>query len=187
MNLCGAKKKSGELCRAFAGQGTEHPGVGRCRFHLGNTKAHRKHAVKLKAEQEVQRARTFGQKIPVEPTEAMLSVLHLSAGQLAWLHDELAAQTDKRSFDGQVLMRLWNDERDRVARISKAALDAGVAERQVKLAERYGETLAGVLRAIFYDPELALTAAQRNRLPDLLRRHLSAATENQPALARGAA
>jgi hypothetical protein len=188
MNLCGAKKKNGEPCRAFAGQGTEHAGVGRCRWHLGNTEAHRKHAVKLKAEQEVQKARgVFGQKIPVEPTEAMLSVLHLSAGQLAWLHDELAEQEDKRSFDGQVLMRLWNDERDRVARISKAALDAGVAERHIKLAERYGEAIATVLRAIFYDPGLGLTPAQRDRLPDLVRRHLGAVEGDQLALERGAA
>jgi hypothetical protein len=58
----------------------------------------RKHAVKLKAEQEVSKARAqFGDALPVEPTEALLSVLHLSAGQLAWLHDELTSQTDKQS------------------------------------------------------------------------------------------
>jgi len=182
--LCGAKKKNGELCRAFAGQGTEHPGVGRCKFHLGATKTHRTHAVKQEAQR---RSIEFGQPLPVEPTEALLGVLHLSAGHLSWVRDELAATDDKRSFDAQVLLRLWNDERDRVARIAKAALDAGVQERQVRLAERYGETLAALLRAVFYDPELALTAAQRDRLPDLLRRHLSGLDEGPPALLRGAA
>jgi hypothetical protein len=188
--LCGAKKKNGDTCRAFAGQGTDHPGVGRCKFHLGNTKNMRKHAVKLKAEEEVTRARgQFGAKIPVEPTEALLSVLHLSAGQLAWLHDELAEQTDKQSFDGQVLMRLWNDERDRVARIAKAALDAGVAERSIRLAETYGEAIATVLRNVLYDPELGLTDMQQALLPDLVRRHLMAATaeDDRHAIVRGAA
>jgi rubredoxin len=28
--LCGARKKTGEECRAFAGQGTPHLGVGNC-------------------------------------------------------------------------------------------------------------------------------------------------------------
>jgi hypothetical protein len=186
--LCGAKKRNGDMCRAFAGQGTDHPGVGRCKFHLGSSKNHRKHAVKLKAEQEVARARNeFGGKIPVEPTEALLSVLHLSAGQLAWLHDELETQSDKTSFNGQVLMRLWNDERDRVARIAKAALDAGVAERQIKLAESYGEMLATVLRAIFYDPELDLTDGQKSCLPSLLRRHLVVLERDQPAIASATA
>jgi len=176
MALCGAKKKNGEKCRAFAGQGTNHPGVGYCKFHLGNTEQMNKHAVKLKAEQEVAKARTkFGEKIPVEPTEALLSVLHLSAGQLAWLHGEPDAMEDKGSFDGQVLMRLWGEERDRLARVSESALRAGVQERAIRLAEAYGQQLADVLRAVFHDDELGLTAAQRAQLPAVLRRHLFAA------------
>src|SRR4051812_5180179 len=152
MALCGAKKKNGEKCRAFAGQGTTHPGVGTCRFHLGNTEQMNKHAVKLKAEQDMAKARAqFGEKIPVEPTEALLSVLHLSAGQLAWLHAELDEMEDKGSFDGQVLMRLWNEEKDRVARIAEAALRAGVQERAIRLAEQYGQQLADLLRAVFDD------------------------------------
>jgi hypothetical protein len=86
-------------------------------------------------------------------------------------------------------MRLWNDERDRVARIAKAALDAGVAERHVQLAERYGEQLATLLRAVLYDPALALTDAQQSVLPDLLRRHLTAAAQTvdeRPALVQAA-
>ena len=81
---------------------------------------------------------------------------------------------DKTTFDAQVLLRMWDDERDRIARISKAALDVGVAEKQIRLAERYGEQLAGLLRSVFFDSELALTAAQRSRLPDVLRRHFGA-------------
>src|SRR5436189_2287567 len=96
MALCGAKKKNGEKCRAFAGQGTNHPGVGRCKFHLGNAPNMQKHAGKLKAEQEVQKARAAsGAKIPVHPAEALLTTLQLSAGQLAWLQGELEAREDK--------------------------------------------------------------------------------------------
>jgi hypothetical protein len=74
----------------------------------------------------------------------------------------------------EALTRLYGEERDRVARVAKAALDAGVAERQVALAERYGSAIAVVLRAIFSDPELGLTRAQQRLLPTVLSRHLNA-------------
>src|SRR5262249_55164733 len=141
--LCGAKKKDGDTCRAFAGQGTDHPGVGRCKHHLGRTQNMNKHAVKLHAEREVTKARAdFGDRLPVDPAEALLTTLQISAGQMAWLQAVLEEHGDKIDFDGQVLMRLWNDERDRVARIAEAALRAGVKERYVRLAERYGTTVA---------------------------------------------
>ena len=177
--LCGARKKNGELCRKFAGEGTEHLGVGKCKYHGGNTPTHRTHAVKELAKRQ---AVEFGVPLPVEPTDALLSMVHLSAGHLSWLKEELAAIEDKTSFTGQVLMRAYNDERDRCARTAKLALDAGVAERSVKLAERYGHQLATLIRAVFDDPELALTPAQRATLPDLLRRHLTAMADERPAL-----
>jgi hypothetical protein len=64
------------------------------------------------------------------------------------------------------------DERDRVARICEAALCAAVQERAIRLADGYGQQLAAVLRAIFYDPELGLTTQQLALLPTILRRHL---------------
>src|SRR5215210_1954068 len=125
--LCGARKRNGAACRAFAGQGTDHLGTGRCKNHGGSTPSHRVNAVKVEAQR---RSAAFGERIEVEPTEALLGVLHLSAGHLAWVREELATLAEKTSFEAQVLMRLWDDERDRVARIAKAALDAGVQERQ---------------------------------------------------------
>src|SRR4051812_41421164 len=94
--LCGAKKKNGDTCRKFAGEGTNHKGVGRCRYHLGNTKNHEANAVRREAQQ---RLVAFGEPLPVEPTEALLTVLHLSAGHLAWVRDSLAALDDKTSFE----------------------------------------------------------------------------------------
>lgn len=176
--LCGAKRKNGEKCRKFAGEGTNHPGVGRCKYHLGNSKTHQTNAIA----QEARKAMVeFGQPLPIAPAEALLGVLHLSAGHLNWLRDELAAMEDKKSFEAHVLLRAWDDERDRVARISKAALDVGVAEKQIKLAEQYGEQLAALLRAVFYDSDLGLTARQRSRLPDVLRHHLGT-LDGPPAL-----
>jgi hypothetical protein len=177
--LCGAKKKNGERCRKFAGEGTTHPGIGTCKYHLGATKAHEKHAVKVEAQR---RAIAFGQPLEIEPVEALLSVLHLSAGHLAYLRAELGEHDDKTTFDAQVLLRMWNEERDRVARIGKACLDAGVQERRIELAERYGELLAQVLQSIFAD--LVLNKRQQAELPTIVRRHLVAMDnqEQRPAL-----
>jgi hypothetical protein len=174
--LCAAKRKDGSTCRQFAGAGTNHKGVGRCRFHLGSTRNHEQHAVRLEAQQ---RLIEFGESVPVQPTEALLMVLQLSAGHLAWVRSELAALDNKHTFEGQVLMRLWNEERDRVARISKAALDAGVNERQIALAERYGEAIAHLIQGILGD--LALNRRQQAQVPQVVRRHLIALEAGEPS------
>jgi hypothetical protein len=46
---------------------------------------------------------------------------------------------------------LYQQERDRLVRVSKLALDAGVAERQVRLTERQAQQLAEVIRAVLTD------------------------------------
>jgi hypothetical protein len=167
--LCGAKKKNGELCRKFAGEGTEHPGIGACKYHLGRTKNANVAAQKKMAQKVLH---SFGQPIPVEPTEALLAVLHLSAGHLQYVKDEYEVVEDKSSFMAQSLMRAFNEERDRIARIAKAALDAGVAERQVKIAEAYGAQLATLLRNVLEDEKLKLTTRQQAAAPAVIRKHL---------------
>lgn len=169
--LCGARKKNGENCRAFAGQGTSHLGIGSCKFHGGSTRTHNVNAVVQEAQRRMVK---FGDPIEVHPAEALLAMLHLSSGHVAWLRQEIAALHDLGAVEAQVITNLYADERDRVTRVAKACLDAGVAERQVKLAETYGAALANLLRAVFNDRELGMTAAQRERLPNVLRRYLGA-------------
>jgi hypothetical protein len=181
--LCNARKKNGETCRAFAGQGTDHPGVGKCKFHGGSTRSHRTHAV---IEQAKIRAARLGEPYEMEPTEALVWSVHMSAGQVRYLGEELSTlEVERTNGESLILQRLWNEERDRLARISKAALDAGVQERAIVLAERTGAAIADVLRGVFSDPELRLTRAQRDRLPDLLRRHLMAVERRPPEIGAG--
>jgi hypothetical protein len=73
------------------------------------------------------------------------------------------------------LVQLEAMERDRCARFAKTAIDAGIAERQVTLAERQGALIADVLRAVLADPELGLSAEQRKAVPNVARRHLAIA------------
>ena len=42
MNICGAKTRGGTPCKLRAGQGTDHFGTGRCKFHGGASKGAKK-------------------------------------------------------------------------------------------------------------------------------------------------
>src|SRR3954452_755487 len=114
--LCGARKKNGQRCRAFAGQGTDHPGTGTCKFHGGSTRTHRQHAV---IQESQRRMVKLGLPIEVHPTQALLSMLHFAAGHVAWLREEIAALDDLSSGEGAALVTLYAEERDRVAKVAK--------------------------------------------------------------------
>lgn len=178
MPLCGAKKKkTGESCRALAGQGTSHLGIGRCKFHGGSTPNHQKAAVVVEAKR---RMVTLGRPIEVQPHDALLALLHTSAGHVAWINQEIA-DANLRTFEGQVLTQLYGEERDRMARIAEVCIRAGISERLVEMAEKMGEMIAPVLKAVFEDPELELSAVQRRQLPEVVRRHLATLEGRRPA------
>jgi hypothetical protein len=59
---------------------------------------------------------------------------------------------------------------ERLAGFSKMAVDAGVAERQVRLSERQSEILAAVILTVV--GELGLSDEQRGRVPALLAEHV---------------
>jgi hypothetical protein len=59
---------------------------------------------------------------------------------------------------------------DRLAKVSKVAIDAGIAERQVANAERLGSRIGRVLQAVFAD--LDLSEVQLAIAPESVRRHL---------------
>lgn len=68
------------------------------------------------------------------------------------------------------LAQLEAAERDRCANFATKAVAAGLAERQVRLAEKQGAMIAQVIKAILDD--LGLTADQQQRAPEIAARHL---------------
>jgi hypothetical protein len=177
--LCGAKKKNGKLCRAFAGQGTDHPGIGRCSFHLGRTPNHGKRAVTIEAKR---RMITLGQ--PDEDVTALgclLSELYASSGHVAWLRQQIADMTpdDLGQIEGQAIINLYNSERDRKTKIAKMCTEAGVDEAAVRVAEAQ-VTLLGEALSRAAD-EAGLSAPMRQRLGAALRNALSEAQAKRPA------
>src|SRR3954452_12077728 len=142
---CGATTRKGGKCGYPAGHGTDHVGFGRCRRHGGNTPNGRRYAYQLEAIAQVPR---MGGEVDVEPTDALLYCVRREAGRQAWLRTMLEIET---ADDAEIaepntrvagFARLEVEATERLARFSKMALDAGVAERRIRMAERQAQALA---------------------------------------------
>lgn len=72
------------------------------------------------------------------------------------------------------LAKLEAEERDRCASFAAKAVAAGLAERQVRLAEQQGVQMAGVFRRVL--DQLGLSVEQRALVPGLLRQEIAALT-----------
>jgi hypothetical protein len=66
---------------------------------------------------------------------------------------------------------VYGDWTNQAAKYAKMALDAGVAERQVRIAEAQGEAFAGAIKAIL--EELGLSTEQQKLAPAAVRKHLT--------------
>lgn len=183
--ICGATKKNGQRCVLDAGWGTDHPGVGACKHHLGNAKD----TIKPAAPQALSiLARGH---IDVSPMEALLMCVRITAAEVTYFSSKISEleeadvverpRVESMTKDGYVedlqqqkQLNIWIRERQRsllqLARFSKMALDAGVEERMVRVAERVGSQIAALIRGVLDD--LQLTEAQRETAPAIVRRHL---------------
>ncbi|CAN7194444.1 hypothetical protein [Knoellia sp. LjRoot47] len=112
----------------------------------------------------------LGQKVDVHPAEALLDLVHWTAGEVAYWRQVVTAIADQDEADltwGRTKTKEGGDDRgtteeakphiayvllerasDRLASYAAAALKAGVDERRVQLAERQGDLVASVIRRI---------------------------------------
>lgn len=133
--------------------------------------------VQKAAKERIERAKAegavamLGLPREIDPHSALLEEVHRAAGHVAWLaHEVTQLEREKVVYgvtkavqlpDGKrqttaeaalnVWVRLYQDERDRLVRVCKAAVDAGVAERQVEIAEAQARQLADVIGAVLTD------------------------------------
>jgi methylphosphotriester-DNA--protein-cysteine methyltransferase len=171
--LCGARKKNKELCRAFAGQGTNHPGTGRCKFHGGATPNHGKRAV---TQEMKRRMVTMGEPVEdVTALSALLSELYASTGHVAWLRQQIADMSPEHlgTVEGQAIISLYNSERDRKTKIAKMCTEAGVDEAAVRVAEAQVQILGTALARAC--DTAGISAPLRQRIGAALRDELAQA------------
>jgi hypothetical protein len=156
--VCGAKKKVGGHCGMAAGWGTNHPGIGPCKYHGGSMPQH------VKAAAKTELRRLLGEEKEMNPFEAIMWCIRIRAGEVEWLGQKLSElETEKWIEDTLVGKQFHLYARERQAamtdlvRFSQIAISMGIAERYVRLAEVYGHTIAKLIETILNDPEMALT------------------------------
>lgn len=169
--LCGAAKRSGGFCQRQAGWGTNHLGVGRCKNHAGSTPSHELNGVLLLARR---RAAVMGQPIDADPHEAILECIRIAAGEVKYASDQIQEldeadvvgpvsttrplKLEKGAEDpgtyvadyGPPALHIWikvrHEAMDRLVNYSKVAIAAGIAERQVAIAESHAREFAERMR-----------------------------------------
>ena len=177
VNICGAQKHDGSICSQRAGWGTTHVGWGRCRHHGGMLRGG---AIAAAREEMHGMARPAN----VSAQQALRAVLRLAAGQLAYASAQVSNLSDDDLFvrayspsDGAITMvphhwlKLQRDVMNDVARYSKMAMDAGVAERGILVKEQQTTMVADLLERVV--DSLELTDEQREQLGPTIRRHLT--------------
>jgi hypothetical protein len=139
---CGARTRAGGQCKREAGWGTDHVGYGSCKLHGGRT--HSNTTAAYRAEAMAYAAKAHGLD-DLQPTDALLMCVRDAAGMKAFAQARVAElEPDELMAEGKLhpWATLQLEATDRTARYSKMCLDAGVAERMVRLAENMGRLLA---------------------------------------------
>ena len=196
---CGARARStNQPCRLPAGWGTDHPGFGNCRRHCGNTSGGRKSAQNKMAAAAVV---TFGLPREVDPHDALLEEVWRTAGAVDWLQRKVREQEGKelvwgvveqtsapgapslikRSTKPSIWLQLYRQEHHHLVDVCRVAIAAGVAERQVRLAEEQGKQIAAVILGVLQD----LGVQGREEVPSLVRKHLVLVTKDETGPSSG--
>lgn len=129
------------------------------------------------------------------PADALLEEVRRTAGIVRWVEMKMAEKWDADLLElGEEVhgvngvqyiptnesgwLKIYQIERAHLARICKLALDAGVAERQVRIAEGSAELMYQIITSAI--KQLGLTEDQQNRVPEIMATVLTrAATETR--------
>lgn len=86
----------------------------------------------------------------------------------SWVGDGIAQRIDPDNWKSEphVIVRMYNEERERLVKFSKLCRDAGVDERMIQIAEAQGQWLVNTLDRVF--EMLELNETQRNQLPVIM-------------------
>jgi hypothetical protein len=178
--LCAAHRSNGEQCNGPAIKGYD-----KCRKHAGkkvSTIRQEQAAAKALAELDLDR--------DANPLDELLTEVQRCAAAVRWLADKVNGLDEREITHGitrtvqradgtrdvtasaqvNLWVKLWQEERDRLARVCKMTLDAGVDERRVRLAESQGRMIVDVIRATLSD----LNISESEQVDDVVSRHLRA-------------
>jgi hypothetical protein len=206
---CGAKTRKGTPCGRPMGWGTGHLGVGRCKNHGGaSPRAEvsgalvlaRREAVVMGcpldidphdalleciriAAGEVQYASEQIAKLQVDVAVGPVVTTHerpLKFEKGADSPTETVVETRHEAPALHIWIKTRHDAMDRLVNFSKIAIAAGIAERQVKVAEEQGSMFAAAIRNIL----TALGVAEHPEAPRIVREQLTLITRRSTRTGR---
>ncbi len=176
--FCGKAMRNGRVCYVPAGTGTAHVGVGACFRHDSQVE---------RAAGAWAVAHRIAQVLDISPWDALLLAVKRAAAWAAFYDSKLAEVSDDDELrpDGAAADWVRAAERvnDKLARWSKMAVDAGVAQLLVQQARTDGEQIVRVLNAAI--AEANLTEAQEDRMRDALARALRTLGEEERGMITG--
>lgn len=206
-NRCGAALtrngiRTGEHCSQAAGFQTDHPGYGQCRIHGGITPAGKKAAAR-QAGREIIQAVKFGGDLNitnVTAEQALIEEVRRSTAMVRWLEERIGTwdyddsegavmgglprmvgETYRGGMtitDQQAWMIVYREERAHAAKVAKMAIDAGIAERMVRIAEDQGIMLGTAIKAVL--DALNLNPRQAKLVPQVVPQILRAISNGEP-------
>jgi len=147
---CGAQRTDqpkGVLCRRGKGQGTDHPGVGKCSRHGGATQSH-KDAAKREAAKRA--CSLLGLDVPVETEPGAVLLDEMTRTQRAIDHyaTEIAVKAAAgQDITGLAELGLFNAERKHLTDVTARALGLGLARRRLEMDEDQARQLSAILTA----------------------------------------
>lgn len=145
-----------DLCERPAGAGTGHEGAGPCSRHENRLGASTGAWIV---------AHGFARALEVTPWEALLWAVKISAGRVAFIEEKLGTAQGDDELEPDGRLHWWvkesASEREKLARVSKLAIDAGVAERLVRQIELEAQLMLRAATRTF--DALGLDESQRQR------------------------
>jgi len=179
-----------EPCHCYPINGTTS-----CRMHGRGSQVKAAAARKVKMAKAELVVDTYGLPRDVPADVALIEEIARTNGHVHWLggivarlqQDDLTWGTtsheqgvgaegpiDKTTHTANVntWLSLYQAERTHLVKVCKEAIHAGIAEREVRLAEQQGQMVAQLLRSVFADPELGLTPVQALAARKVASRHL---------------
>lgn len=164
----------GHLCQRSKGYGTDHKGVGKCKYHGGTSPNGQKFAAKEAAANALE---MLGIPIPTDPVAALQSALDSANGVHAaiekLLREAAADQGDMKAIG--VRLGLYGESIDRLARVAKLTVEANLDTRRAQLATAQAALMVEILRRALsragVDP--AIRASVERALGIELRAHVA--------------
>lgn len=116
-------------------------------MHSGSTPNGKKAAAKEAIGKELDARRLTGWHIAVDcdPLDGLLQVIRGAAGQVAHANALVERETEQAKAGPSFALQMLKESQSELAKYCKMALDAGIADRRVRIAQRHGELIAGAI------------------------------------------